>query len=273
MMVAAGKTTGLLLLNRYHLGGYGDSELSEQFLGYCWCGESYYTDASGTGHIVASFNNSVTDLTLQVTPTPALVNPVTSPPMMTGQDPGFFTTVSSNGTNAGTQIVWAVTRPQTTNPAYIYLYAFNPATGAQLVRRTAGTWPNPQADANIVPTVANGKVYVASYHQLLAFGLPGAPGQQQAFVPPAPPEEAPLPPGIAHELSGTVTKAGTDTLTLQLRSGKSLDVDVTAARSTAAENRRVGQGLLVRGDYVGAGFKAVHVLKLKPQQALWPRDR
>ena len=272
LMVAGGKTTGLLLLNRRHLGGYGDSELFEQFLGLCWCGESYYTDPAGYGHIVASFGQNVTDLTLQVTPTPTLVSPVTSPPLMTGQDPGFFTTVSSNGTNAGTQVVWAVTRPQDSKPAYIYLYAFNPLTGAQLVRRTAGTWPNPQSDANLVPTVANGKVYVASYHQLLIFGLT-SPGQEETFVPPPPPAEAALPAGISHELSGTVTAAGTDSLTLKLRSGRSLIVDVTAARSNASENRRVGQGLLVRGDYAGSGFKALHVIKLKPQQALWPRDR
>jgi outer membrane protein assembly factor BamB len=273
MMVAGGKTTGLLLLNRYQLGGYGDAELDEHFLGYCWCGESYYTDPAGFGHIVASFGQNVTDLTLRVTPSPHLTNPITSPPLMTGEDPGFFTTVSSNGTTAGTQVVWAVTRPIDSNPAYIYLYAFNPLTGAQLVRRTAGTWPNSNSDSNIVPTVANGKVYVASYHQLLMFGLTTTPGQTQTFVPPPLPPEAPLPPGVAHEISGTVVHAGADTLTLKLRSGRSIKVNVVAAKSNAAENRRVGQGLLVRGDYDGDNFRAVHVIKLKPQLALWPRDR
>jgi hypothetical protein len=272
LMVAGGKTSGLLLLNRYHLGGYGDSELDEHYLGYCWCGESYYTDPAGFGHIVASFGQNVTDLTLQVSPSPHLTNPITSPPLMTGQDPGFFTTVSSNGVTAGTQVVWAVTRPLDGSPAYVYLYAFNPLTGAQLVRRTAGTWPNSDSDSNLVPTVANGKIYVASYHQMLIFGL-ATPGQEEKFVPAPPPAEAPLPAGIAHELSGTVTATGTDRLTVRLRSGHVLDVDVTGARANASENRKVGQALLIRGDYVGARFKALHVVKLKPQPALWPRDR
>ena len=272
LAVAGGKITGLLLLNRYHLGGYGDSELGEYPLGLCWCGSSYYTDGAGYGHVVTSFGANVNDFTLQTTPTPHLVSQVTSPPLLTGQDPGFFTTVSSNGTTTGSQVVWAVTRPLDTNPAYIYLYGFNPLTGAQLVRRTAGTWPNSESDANLVPTVANGKVYVASYHQLLIFGLT-TPGEQETFVPPAPPAEAPLPAGVAHQLSGTVTAAGTDVLTLKLRTGQSISVDVTAARANAAENRKVGQPLLIRGDYAGSGFRALHVIKLKPQPALWPRDR
>jgi len=35
----------------------------------------------------------------------------------------------------------------------------------------AGQWPNFNGDSNQVPTIANGKVYVASYQQLNIFGL------------------------------------------------------------------------------------------------------
>ena len=41
----------------------------------------------------------------------------------------------------------------------------------QLFRGFAGTWPYFAAHSNLVPIVANGKVYVASYKQLAIFGL------------------------------------------------------------------------------------------------------
>jgi hypothetical protein len=273
LAVAGGKTSGLLLLNRYHLGGYSNSQLGEYSLGFCWCGESYFADTYGVGHIVASFGVNVTTLTLQTNPTPALVNPITSPNLLTGQDPGFFTTVSSNGTAPNTAVVWALTRPQDSNPAHIYLYGFNPFTGAQLVRRTAGTWPNSNADANLLPTVANGKIYVASYKQLIIFGL-GTPAQAQAFVAPPLPAEQPLPHGEAHQISGVVTAASREGLSLQLRSGQTVHVTVAAAAGNASESRAVGQPLRVRGDFTSrTAFKAANIVKLKPQPALWPRDR
>src|SRR3954471_7756881 len=87
----------------------------------------------------------------------------------TGQDPGFFTSISSNGTQSGTAVIWAVSRPVDTNPANILLYAYNAANGALLFSATAGTWPNP-GNANLVPVVANGQVLVASNKQLAIFG-------------------------------------------------------------------------------------------------------
>jgi hypothetical protein len=55
------------------------------------------------------------------------------------------------------------------------LYAFNatPTGGLlpQLFAGVAGSWPNTGGNANIVPTVANGRVYVASNKELQIFGL------------------------------------------------------------------------------------------------------
>jgi len=41
----------------------------------------------------------------------------------------------------------------------------------QLFHGVAGIWPNVNGNSNLVPVVANGKVYVASYRQLRIFGL------------------------------------------------------------------------------------------------------
>jgi hypothetical protein len=43
----------------------------------------------------------------------------------------------------------------------------------RLFERTAGNWPNTDGNANLVPVVANGLVFVASYQQLQIFGLTG----------------------------------------------------------------------------------------------------
>jgi hypothetical protein len=83
--------------------------------------------------------------------------------------PGFMTSVSSNGNRDA--IIWAVSRPIDADRAEVDLYAFNAATGAQLLSQPAGTWPNFTGNANIVPVVMQGKVYVASNHSLRIFGL------------------------------------------------------------------------------------------------------
>jgi hypothetical protein len=74
----------------------------------------------------------------------------------------FNTSVSSDATKQG--IIWAVGRPQGKDNA-VRLFAFDANSGAQLTEQTAGLWPH-AGDANIVPVVTNGKVYVASYKQL-----------------------------------------------------------------------------------------------------------
>jgi hypothetical protein len=86
---------------------------------------------------------------------------------------GFFTAVSSNGT--GNPIIWAVSHPASgTTGAPIYLYAFNPESLSggvmhQIRKIAAGT-----GNSNLVPTVANGEVFVGSQGKLEIFGLKAA---------------------------------------------------------------------------------------------------
>jgi len=104
----------------------------------------------------------------------ALIRVATSPSIGGAQNPGFFTTISSNG-NAN-PIIWAISHPPNTKAAPIYLFAFDPESGTtmkELFKGTAGAWPNLGGNSNLVPVVANGLVFVASNKQLQIFGLIG----------------------------------------------------------------------------------------------------
>jgi hypothetical protein len=114
---------------------------------------------------------------VQTSPNVALTPVAESGAIIGQQDPGFFTTISSNGT--ASPIIWALSRPENTTKAPLYLYAFNPDGGKkhqtlkQLFKAKAGAWPNLGGNSNLVPVVANGQVFVASNKQLQIFGLLG----------------------------------------------------------------------------------------------------
>jgi len=178
LAVAAGKDGNMYLMNQERLGGYSPNVnhvVGTYGIGGCWCGQSYYVDPSdNTARVVSSGGNSVGVWKVQTHPHVALVN-VSSAGINSGQDPGFFTSISSDG-NAN-PIIWAVGRPfdRTNN---VTLYAFDPEQGGggsltQIYSGTAGNWPNLGGNANLVPVVANGEVFVASYKTLDIFGLTG----------------------------------------------------------------------------------------------------
>jgi hypothetical protein len=180
LAVAAGKVGSMFLMNEDHLGGYSTTKnnvLGNYAIGGCWCGESYFVDPNdGAARVVSSGNRSVGVWKLQTSPHPALSYFTHSKAMSGGgQDPGFFTTVSSNG--KASPIIWAVSRPYSQQANKVFLYAFDPESGSpmtQLFRGEAGAWPNFGGNSNLVPVVANGKVYVSSNKQLQIFGLTAA---------------------------------------------------------------------------------------------------
>jgi hypothetical protein len=179
LAAAAGKEGNMFLLNRDSLGGYDPSSnhvVGTFAVSACWCGQSYFKGADGIGRVVSSGGSNVEVWKVQTTPSVTLTRESSSPALVSGQDPGFFTAVSSDEGKGA--IIWAVSRPTNRSPANVSLYAFNAlAMGgsttltALFPAMTAGTWPNTGGNANIVPVVANGKVYVASYQQLAIFGL------------------------------------------------------------------------------------------------------
>ena len=180
LAVAAGKFGTMFLMNEDDLGGYSPTKnhvLGSYSVGACWCGQSYYVDPSdGTARVVSSGGRQVKVWKVQTSPKVALQKLTVSPTVAGGQDPGFFTAISSNGNSH--PIIWALARPPNSGKALIHLFAFDPESGGttmtQLFRATAGTWPNRGGDANLVPVVADGLVFVASYQQLQVFGLTGS---------------------------------------------------------------------------------------------------
>ncbi len=179
LAVAAGKPGTMYLMNEDALGGYSSESnnvLGSYTIQHCWCGPAYFVDPKDSlARVVSSGGSAVMIWKLQSSPTPSLSLVATSISLSTNsaQDAGFFTSVSSNGTS--NPIVWAISRP-TTSDLNVYLYAFDPDSGGKmttLFRGAAGTWPNTGGNANLVPIVANGQVFVGSYAQLQIFGLTG----------------------------------------------------------------------------------------------------
>jgi hypothetical protein len=177
LAVAAGKFGAMYLLNEDSLGGFSTTKnhvLGTYSVGQCWCGPSYFVDpVDGLGRVVSSGGRRAIVWKVQTSPKVQLTRMTVSPPLGGSQDPGFFTTISSNGNSNA--IIWALSRPPNTAKAPIYLVAFNPdspgTTMTQLFKAQAGAWPNLTGNANLIPVVANGQVFVASNKQLQIFGL------------------------------------------------------------------------------------------------------
>jgi hypothetical protein len=184
LSVAAGKYGSMYLMNTDSLGGYSTTKnnvLGTYNVGACWCGPSYFVDADGAARVVSSGGGNIKVWKLTTSPKPALTRVGISAFIPGGQSPGFFTTISSNGSSNA--IVWALSHPLAQKEPKIQLFAFNPDSGSsmtQLFRSIAGSWPNFSGNSNLVPLVANGEVFVASNKQLQVFGLKGTNGKKAA---------------------------------------------------------------------------------------------
>jgi hypothetical protein len=286
LAVTAGKEGMMYLLNRASLGGFTpggpDKVLDTKFIGSCWCGPSYFTGPDGVGRVVSSGGGGansaqITVWKVQTSPTVALVLEAAAPPVASGQDPGTFTTVSSNGTQAGTAILWAIGRPTDSNPATVNLYAFTatPSSGTLplLFSSPAGSWPNTGGGANLVPVVANGRVFVASNQQLTIFGLGGHPFVARAAAAAKPAAlNTHQPP---HEITGILEHIDGPVLTLRTRTGTIARVD----DSDALRRKQIGvlvpgNAYTAQGTYDSTGaLRAQSVARAKDSAAIWPLDR
>jgi hypothetical protein len=179
LAVAAGKFGAMYFMNEDHLGGYStmkNNVLGTYSVGGCWCGQSFFVDPQdGIARVVSSGGHSVAVWKLSTSPSPSLTKVANSISVGGGQNPGFFTSISSNGNSNA--IIWALSHPPNSSSTYpIGLFAFNPdalngSTMTTLFKAEAGNWPNVTGNSNLVPMVANGEVFVASNKQLQIFGL------------------------------------------------------------------------------------------------------
>jgi hypothetical protein len=256
LVVAGGKDGRAFLMNRDNLGGYTqggpDHVMQTVSQGGCWCGPAYFVGTDGKPYVLTGGGNGITSWQLTL-PAVQLVKQST-----TGSGPadglpdygGSIPVVSSNGTAAGSAIAWFVQRPQSSSDADpgtpVTLQAFDASNlQHQLISIQAGTWTHAvNSNADIVPTVANGKVYVASNKQVQIFGLlAAAHGQHRAVergLQPSKPDQVSCPrsePALAaitgvasakHQLWGTVCHLEGSQLQLALRSGRSISIDVSA---------------------------------------------
>jgi hypothetical protein len=250
----AGKDGRLFLLDR---AGTGLKFLHLRQGSGCWCAPSYFTGPDGVGRIVASQGKIVQTFKIPAT---TLSPEGTSTKLSTGQDSGFFTTVSCSGRGAfgnctNTPIIWAVSRP-ITNTSGVELYAFSglaeKGSYPLLFGPTkVGSWPS-VGNANIVPTVSNGRVYVAS-NKLLAILKDGG-----AATLPIAEAEAAAPATSAFAISGTLRGVNGSVLTLTNRGCKDRLVDASEAKT----NGRIAPALTTGEAYtaVGSSFTSAGVL-------------
>jgi outer membrane protein assembly factor BamB len=289
LAVAAGKVGTMYLMNRDSLGGYtegADKVLGNVDIGACFCGPSYYLGADGIGRVVTSGGQQVQVWKIVTSPSaaPKLVRESISAPLNSGQDSGFFTSVASRGVAAGSQVIWALSRPSQTNSVGVNLYAFDPSTvSASGVSKTlfsgkAGAWPNGGANANLVPLVANGRVFVASYKQLSIFGLQSAATakEEKKIQTPETASAEPVQPALpGHAVYGKLRNVNNAILTIETRTGAMLTVDSTAAIKAETSALPIpGRALLIRGDYDDKGIlHATSISRVKDQPELWKKDR
>jgi hypothetical protein len=255
LAVAGGKDGRTFLLNRDQLGGYTtggpDKVVQTLFTGGCWCGPAYFVGSDGVGRVITGGGNGVMSWKLQTSPSTQLVfDSSTGSGDVNGlpDNGGAIPVISSNGTVAGSAIVWFVQRPATSSdqdpgtPITLHAVAASDLS-QQLVSIQAGTWTHAvNSNANLVPTVANGKVYVASNKQLQIFGLfPTASRVSAVAKPPVPSEPAVVtcPAEVApialgggtgvHQFHGTVCEVTGNRLRVALPGKRSISVDIAEA--------------------------------------------
>lgn len=277
LAVANGKANGMYLLDT---DAFSTTSQLGVVLGTtatppCWCGPSYYVGSDAIGRVVNSAGTAITIYKVGSGAAPRLTRAGMTAPLSSGPDPGFFTSVSSNGEVPGSAAVWAVLRAaagDTTNT--LTLAAFDPAAKmAQLFTSPAGTWPYAfEANSNTVPTVAAGRVYVASYKQLSIFGIAPPPAAKRTSPAPAIAPDG----GFAHAVFGIVQSAASSRLVIMPRNGHALSIDTSHVRNGVnPAASAIGSAVLVRGQgYDASGaLGALSVLRVKNVPMRWPVDR
>jgi hypothetical protein len=280
MAVAAGKDGRLFILNRDNLGGFHTPDVPKNVqIDFCSCGPSYFEGADGQPRVATSGGNTLRTWTVNTSQSPALAVEGAGTINPTAQEGGFFTSISSNGKQPGTAVIWAVGRLAPSDPSKrLTLYAFDATAASNLLpliwSSVAGNWNSSGNNYNGVPTVANGMVYVASYRRLSIFG------QKRPQPPPVVVSlkfdsfQITAEPASGSAYWGRVLKIDGSHLSLELRTGKVLDVDISpAAKAGTARIVTEGQSVKVSGAMNANGTLEADFLLRAEDQSLWGADR
>jgi hypothetical protein len=187
LLVGGGKTGVLFVLNRSNLGKYvpGNSQVVQTWQATAGCDSGFWNGCNEIHHI-AYWNRSGASPLLYVwgwedslnsyafngttfTTTPAASNPIEA------NYPGGILAVSANGSQKGTGILWAAMSTQDASQGAVpgMLRAFDAVSLTELWNSTIKPDDNSGLLAKFcVPTVANGKVYLATFsNRVDVYGL------------------------------------------------------------------------------------------------------
>jgi FtsP/CotA-like multicopper oxidase with cupredoxin domain len=178
LLVQGGKDGVKWLLNRDKLGGQQTNNAGAVYSltsGGEFGGPTFFQDTNGISYVVMGTGNPLT--TYQFVPGTESLSAVANASVgcLECRNSGSQPIVSSNGTNAGTAIVWALKTPGSSGGT-ITLYAFDALKMTTLYTGAAGTWTIGSgasyiAGALVSPLVANGRVYVPTDGSVAVFGL------------------------------------------------------------------------------------------------------
>jgi hypothetical protein len=245
---------------RFEIGAY--SNRSSHNHDVCFCGESYFQGADGIARVVTSAERALTIWKLQTTPKVDLIRDGNKSASVEQVAPdGFFTSVSSDGIKPGSAVVWAVSGRHDNENSDVNLYAFDPDSGETLYSGQVGDWHIKGGKANLVPTIANGRVFVASDRQLNIFGLGGGVLPKSVIANVA---VSTLNAGGTH-FFGTVVSDDGVSLRIKTRSNRVVAVDTSDA--AAIVDADPGRAVSVRGTMDASGI--VHATNILRAQ-LWP---
>ncbi|HXW51211.1 MAG TPA: hypothetical protein VEJ41_04415 [Candidatus Acidoferrales bacterium] len=263
-LVARGKDGRLFLLNTGDLGGLqpgdaGAMQIINDAHG-TWGGPAFFRGPNGTEYVYTQGDSEA--LASYAFGGASLV--LSSTAADSGGYGGSSPVVSSNGSQVGTGIVWVCQRGTT-----VTLEAYDATNLAhKLFKSGAGTWSNPEKNAFVSPLVAEGRVYVGASGSVDVFGI----GTKIAR---ARTGGAPVPAAYAHRLTGVVLGVKGDRLVLRLRTGRTIAVDISTARTS----HRTGllplhEPVTVYGSLGTDGvFHVTSVGHAAPSAQDWPEDR
>jgi hypothetical protein len=167
------------ILNRDSLGGVTSGDTGALWKantgGGMFGGEAFFQDTNGNSYVVFGGGSPITTYLLSLSPVSLSSYASASVGCLECRNSGSQPVVSSNGTNPGTAIVWALQTPGNSG-GNISLYAFDALKMTVLFNAVAGDWTvgsgaNYIAGALVSPTVANGKVYVPTDGSVAVFGI------------------------------------------------------------------------------------------------------